>query len=140
VNVDQARGNLETILQVAQNDLPQEGGAEATIIEQAEAALQALTILEGKGSLDMQYEDSPEPVYPGTTAGDTEMSSGVVVLAAALEMEEGPKLPIVIFRFSRGDGTFYPDRSLILEPQQLNKLPTLVSQSVAGAFRYARKR
>lgn len=44
--VGATRGFLESLIDVAENDLPQVGGPEATIIEQGEGALEALDQIE----------------------------------------------------------------------------------------------
>lgn len=68
------------------------------------------------------------------TFGDMEQAGGIVMLACAIEMPHG-KVPAIVFRFVHPDGlNFYPDRIYACEPQQLQQVVDLVTQTASQAI------
>lgn len=88
----------------------------------------------GDGSLNLPYE--PVPDGPLNIPLDVAYASGVVVLAAYLPIpEKGKDYPALIFRFSRGDGTFMDDICLVVEKDELAALKTLIAKSVDAVLK-----
>lgn len=94
-------------------------------------------VIKGDGSLNLPYEQVPGDPVPYSMGGQ-EIATAVVMLAGVMEID-GRAHPIVIFRFSRGDGTFYPDRVLVVEKNELADLKTLTADAVNGAIKGAER-
>jgi hypothetical protein len=94
-------------------------------------------VLKGRDSLNLPYEAIPGGPVPYDGAS-SELASALVILAATIEIEGQPH-PVLIYRFSRGDGTFYPDRVLVVEKNELADLRRLTTAAVDGALAAARK-
>lgn len=101
----------------------------------------------GDGGLNMPYEDDPlagtryETQLP---MSESAISSGVVLTAGVIsghgiEALDDPH-PIVQFRFVRPDGHFYKTVSLVITENELLDLKRLVSDTIDGARKAARKR
>lgn len=86
--------------------------------------------------LDVPYEEGPPDQWADLT--DLQLSGGLVVMGAVLPVQGDPK-PVVLFKFARAEGGFYPPVALIMDDDQVGKLTALVSDAVSSARRAARK-
>lgn len=97
---------------------------------------------EAKGtprSMDLPFELTPGgPVSYNTGAQDVHLASGLAILSATgdspLPGSEHERIPIVIFRFQHPEGDAYEDIVLVMDPDQLQKLPDLVAHNVQSAI------
>lgn len=88
--------------------------------------------LGGDDALNLPYEAIPGG--PLELSKGSEISSGVVLLAATIRHPvTGEPHPAIAFRFSRGDGHFFPDRVLVVERDALDALIPLLQDTIAGA-------
>lgn len=89
------------------------------------------------GDLNLPFE-AQEPV-PFTDL-HFHVASGVVVIASVVDVGETP-MPALVFRFAKPDGSgFYTATMLISEEGDLERLPDLIRDTVAGACNAARER
>ncbi|HET7386881.1 MAG TPA: hypothetical protein VFJ19_09500 [Nocardioidaceae bacterium] len=81
-------------------------------------------------SMDLPFENNPT----GTSVplDDALISGGVVVMAAVVPVDGGPK-PALVFRFSDPHGRFYPPMVLVADDDQMAKTTDLVSKAVRAA-------
>lgn len=86
--------------------------------------------------MDLPFEAHP-PV-PMLDTGDTQLSAGVVVMAAHVDLPGLGRLPALVFRFAKADGTgFYPPLMLVNDAETLAKLTPLVAAAVDTARKAA---
>lgn len=90
-------------------------------------------------SIDLPFEPTPEP----TPMHDTDaslLSGGVVVMAATATDPAGHAQPVLVFRFTRPDGTgFWDPMILTMPPERMHDLKTLITQAVDAAVAAAEK-
>jgi hypothetical protein len=90
--------------------------------------------LGGSGDMNLPYEPSSGHL----TDNEGDIASGVVVMAAVVNVPEAGPMPALVFRFARPDGSgFYPVTCLVCEGEDLAALPSLVTAAVAGAIKAA---
>lgn len=87
-------------------------------------------------SLDLPFEDGPS----GQTIDldRAHLAGGMVVMAAVLPVDGEPK-PVLIFRFTAPLGQFYSPVVLVMDDDQVRKVPSLISKAVAAAVRVAKE-
>jgi hypothetical protein len=88
----------------------------------------------GNHDLDLPFEPS-EPA--AIELQDAMMSGGLAIMAAAIPVPGIGKMPSLIYRFARPDGTFYPPMVLVADEDQLTKLAALTASATAAAIRAA---
>lgn len=66
------------------------------------------------------------------------LAASVVVLASTTETVLG-RFPALVFRFYDGHRQPFPDVVLLLDPEQAEKLPALVTAATAAAVRAVRR-
>lgn len=98
-----------------------------------------------EGSMDLEYEEEPEPRESYIT-DDYFVSGGVVTKAAAIPVPESddPDAPMtiqpaLIFEFSRFDGVPAPPIMLVLSDRQMRGLSENFVKASKSATRLARK-
>lgn len=84
---------------------------------------------------DLPFEEDPQP---GKVTIDSKVAASVVVLASVVDTALGP-WPALVFRFAEGQGQFLPDVLLLLDDEQADALPNLVTAATAAAIKAARK-
>lgn len=85
--------------------------------------------------LDLPFEGQ-EPTE--TDLGHGHTSGGVVILAAVMDLGEAGKMPTLVYRFAKPDGTgFYPPISLVIKADQAEKLVELTRSAVTRAVEVA---
>ncbi len=87
----------------------------------------------GDGGMDLPYEANPEKV----DIHEGMVTSGGVVVAAAMTEVDGHNYPALLFRFALPHGEFLPPVLLVAMPDQLKALVPLVQSAVAGAIKAA---
>jgi hypothetical protein len=66
---------------------------------------------------------------------ETLMAGGLIVLAAVMDSPLG-KVPILIFRFVKGDGVeMFPDMTLVGDPAMMRNTSMLVARAVDAAIK-----
>lgn len=87
--------------------------------------------------IDMPFELRPEE--EPLDLSDGLASGGVVVLSAVQEAPDGGRIPCIVYRFARPDGTgFYPPISLVMDEADMSHLKVLTNQAINAAIRAAR--
>ena len=86
-------------------------------------------------SMDLPFEEGP--VHH--TTEQMLLAGGVVVMAAVVPLPDGDKKPALAFRFASPTGQFYPLMTLVLDDDQVAKLPALIEQAAAAAIRVAKE-
>lgn len=89
--------------------------------------------------MDLPFEPvAGDPVPYNPDASDNWMASGVTILSATgdspLPGANGERIPIIVFRFQHPSGDTYDDMVLVMDRDQLRKLPTLVKHNVEMAL------
>ncbi|HEY3117799.1 MAG TPA: hypothetical protein VGK54_13730 [Chloroflexota bacterium] len=79
-------------------------------------------------TLDLPYEPSDGEI----TLSDALISGGVVFISATLETDEGTK-PVLLFRFFAPDGQLYQPIALIMDADQMAKLPGRIGEAAEAA-------
>lgn len=83
--------------------------------------------------LDLPFESNQTPQE--LDLGHAHFAGGVVVMASFMEAPEG-KLPTLVYRFAKADGTgFYPPMIVVVDEDQLTKLAQLTASAVAAAIK-----
>lgn len=86
-------------------------------------------------SMDLPFEEGP----PHHTTEGMLLSGGVVVLAAVMPLPDGEHKPALMFRFASPTGDFYPPMTLVLDDDQVAKLPLLIIEAAAAAIQAAKE-
>lgn len=69
---------------------------------------------------------------------DAALSGGLVIMAAAVPVPERGKLPALLYRFAKPDGSgFYPPILLVVDEDQMSKTAQLTASAVAAAIHAA---
>lgn len=84
---------------------------------------------------DLPFEENGDPVEVDLAG---HLAASVVVLASTTETVLG-RFPALVFRFYDAHREPYPDVVLLLDPEQAEKLPALVTEATAAAVRAARR-
>lgn len=89
------------------------------------------------GDLNLPFEaQAPMPFMDS----HFHIAGGVVVIASVVDVGETP-MAALIFRFAIPDGSgFYTATMLVSEDEDLERLPQLMSDTVAGAINAAQER
>lgn len=81
-----------------------------------------------------------EPSTGSADLADGTFAAGVVVIAGVLPAPGLEPLPVLVFRFTKPDGTgFYPPIALVIDDADMGRLPELVTAAAEGAIAAARK-
>lgn len=91
----------------------------------------------GDHGLDLPYEDGPSGQH--ADLGPMQISGGVVVMAVTVPVPGVGIKPALVFRFATPLGEFYDPVLLVLDQDQINKLPDLVAKAVRSAAETARR-
>jgi hypothetical protein len=71
---------------------------------------------------------------------DAALAGGLVIMAAALPVPEQGKLPALVYRFAKPNGSgFYPPIVLVVDEDQMLKTAQLTASAVAAAIQAATK-
>lgn len=93
----------------------------------------------GDGSLNLPYEDLPEPAYgEEIDLSDAALAGGMVTMAAAVSVGEGRE-PAIVFRFASPEGEFYKPMVLVVSAEEMESLATVVGDTARAAVDAVRK-
>ena len=82
--------------------------------------------------LDLPFERSPKHELD---LSDAEFAGGLVIAAAAVDVDGQGKMPALVYRFAMPDGSgFYNPRVLVVDEDQLTKLAQLTASATAAAI------
>lgn len=83
------------------------------------------------GDLNLPFEAQDPTPFPDP---EVIIAGGVVVMAAVTQISPTERMPGVVFRFAKPDGSgFYTPVLLASESADLSELPNLIAQAVATA-------
>ena len=87
-------------------------------------------------SMDLPFEQGP----PDQTINldRAHLAGGMVVMAAVIPVDGEPK-PVLVFRFAAPLGQFYSPLVLVMDDDQMRKVPDLVAGAARAAVRAAKE-
>jgi hypothetical protein len=88
----------------------------------------------GSGDLNLPFEPSSGEMLD---AADAEICGGMVVMAATIPVPDVGTMPVLVFRFSRPDGTFLRPITLVVEPHEALGAGLLVTRAAEAAVKAA---
>jgi len=87
------------------------------------------------GDLNLPFEAQDPTPFPDP---EVMIAGGVVVMAAVTNISASERMPGIVFRFAKPDGSgFYTPVLLASESADLGQLPALIAQAVETAINVA---